>query len=122
MTATEYMTAVMNERLHMSGERDQIKNILLEDLRTHGWTETMFKAATKATAVHNAENETVVGTGSANSFQTLTAHQLADLISKPAHGKLFHSVSNSSILLSHISFIPCHQFIVGLRQNICSCI
>lgn len=111
MTATEYLVAVMNERLHMSGERDRIKNMLLEDLRTHGWMESMVKAANKATAVHQAENETAVGTGTGNSFPTLTAHQLADLISKPAHGKLFISDMPISFPTTPAHSIPCLRLV-----------
>lgn len=86
MDATELVTTVICEQLQLSGEKDRLKNMLIEDLRTHGWTESMFKAAAKATALHRAENDAVVGTGPAKSTQSLTAFHLAHLITKPGHG------------------------------------
>lgn len=86
MTATDTMSTAVSERLQLSGERDQLKSMLLEDLRSHGWTESMFKAAAKAVAVHQVENETVA-TGPGKSSQALSACQLAELIAKPGHGK-----------------------------------
>lgn len=88
LPATDAVTNMVSEQLQLSGERDRLKHILLEDLRSHGWTEAMFKTASKAVNAHQVEHETV-GSGSGKARQALTARQLADLIAKPAHGMTF---------------------------------
>lgn len=85
MTATDVVANLVTEQLQLSGERDRLKAVLLEDLKTHGWTEAMFKAATKAATAHQAQHESVAG--SAKSRQVLTARQLADLVAKHGRGK-----------------------------------
>lgn len=89
LSATELVTSALCEELQLSGEKDRLKNMLLEDLRTHGWTEVMFKVAGKATAtaMHQAETESV-GSGASKTRQSLSAFQLAQRIAKTGHGKL----------------------------------
>lgn len=82
LPATEYVTHAMTEFLQLSGERDRLKSVLVEDLRTEGWTAAMFKAANLADVAHQTEHDNV----SNRAESRLTARQLADIISKHGRG------------------------------------
>lgn len=88
MSATDLVANAVSERLQLSGERDRLKTILMEELRNQGWTEVMYKVATKAIFAHQVETEHE-SLGSADDRQPLTAHQLAQLIAKQGHGSSF---------------------------------
>lgn len=88
LSATDLVASAVSERLQLSGERDRLKTLLMDDLRSHGWTETMYKCATKAAVAHQVETEhETMGTAD-DGRRPLSAQQLAQLIAKQGHGSL----------------------------------
>lgn len=89
LSATDLVANAVSERLQLSGERDRLKTLLMEDLRSHGWTETMYKFATKAAVTHQVEAEHDTMGTAGDGRRPLSAQQLAQLIAKQGHGQFF---------------------------------
>lgn len=85
-TATERVAEALTEQLQLSGERDRLKEQLLEQLHTLGWTANLFREAAVTTSAHQSKSEQS-GSGSKEP-SALTVQHLSELLAKKGHGTL----------------------------------
>lgn len=93
-TAADHVARQVLEHLQESGERDRIKEWLINDLESNGWTATLFKRAEEICAAQSHDPKLAATSGKPPSVDAtnprqadnLTVRRIASQLSKEALG------------------------------------